>query len=170
MAERVGRERIQREQGYLYFLGKDGYVWRLPIKSNPSGTKLRVGTEKIAREEGCMYFLDQDGYVAKVRRAAGGPRSDVSPPPARAQSEGATARGSTSGEVYVLELSEWDKTWVVEALMTLLSETHNVSIDYEKGRWKLTFRVTIRGPDALLCKNRLSAFALGARWKLVQIA
>lgn len=169
MAERVGRERILREHGYLYYLANDGYIWRLPTKSNPTGTKSRVGTEKIAREEGCMYFLDKDGYVARARRMAGEPRSNVSRSPAPALTAAPTAGGSTPGNVCVVELSGWDNIWIVQALMALLSETHNVSINSEKGRWKLTFRITIRGPDALLCKHRLSTFALGARWKLNDI-
>ncbi len=67
MAKRVGTEAIQREDGYLYYLGKDGYVWRTPMKTNKSGKKARVGREKIEREEGYLYFIDKDGYVAKAK-------------------------------------------------------------------------------------------------------
>ena len=67
MAERVGNEKIEREEGYLYYLGKDGYVWRVPMKSNKEGTKERVGTEHIEREEGYLYFVDDEGYVSRVR-------------------------------------------------------------------------------------------------------
>ena len=39
MAERVGKEQIKREKGYLYYLGKDGYLWKTPTKLNKSGKK-----------------------------------------------------------------------------------------------------------------------------------
>jgi len=67
MAERISEEKIEREDGYLYYVGKDGYVWRTPMKSNLEGTKARVGTEKIEREEGYLYFLDKEGYVARAK-------------------------------------------------------------------------------------------------------
>jgi len=67
MSERVSEEKIEREEGYLYYLGKDGYVWRVPMKSNKTGTKARVGTEKIVREEGYLYFVDNEGYVCREK-------------------------------------------------------------------------------------------------------
>ncbi len=67
MAERIGRERISREDGYLYFLGKDGFVWRTPMKTNTRGRKAKVGTERISRAEGFLYFIDKGGYVARAK-------------------------------------------------------------------------------------------------------
>jgi hypothetical protein len=67
MAERVGRERVQREDGYLYFLGKDGRVWKTPMKNNPRGRKARVTEEKVSRQEGYLYFIDKSGYVARTK-------------------------------------------------------------------------------------------------------
>jgi hypothetical protein len=67
MAERISDERIDRENGYLYFLGKDGYVWRTPMKTNNRGRKARVGSEKISRTEGYLYFIDKAGYVARAK-------------------------------------------------------------------------------------------------------
>lgn len=67
MAERVGRERISREDGYLYYLGKDGYAWRTPMKTNSRGRKARIGSERIRREEGYLYFIDRSGYIARAR-------------------------------------------------------------------------------------------------------
>ncbi len=56
MGTKIGKEKIQREKGYLYFIGKDGYVWAAPMKHNKSGKKKKVGTEKIAKEKGFMYL------------------------------------------------------------------------------------------------------------------
>ncbi len=67
MAERISDEKISREDGYLYFLGKDGYVWRTPMKNNPRGRKRKEGSEKIKREEGFLYFIDKNGYVARTK-------------------------------------------------------------------------------------------------------
>ncbi|HEY1197391.1 MAG TPA: hypothetical protein VGG32_01515 [Thermoplasmata archaeon] len=71
MAERVGKEQTKRVRGYLYYLGKDGFLWKVPTKVNKSGKKGRVGTEKIKRQDGYMYFLDKKGFVsrAKMRNA-----------------------------------------------------------------------------------------------------
>lgn len=67
MAERVGRERISREDGYLYFLGKDGYAWRTPMKTNSRGRKGKVGSEKVRRDMGYLYFIDKAGYIARAK-------------------------------------------------------------------------------------------------------
>ena len=67
MEERVGSEKVSREDGYLYFLGKDGYVWRTPMKNNPRGRKAKIGTEKVSRHEGYLYFIDKAGYVARAK-------------------------------------------------------------------------------------------------------
>ena len=37
MAERIGKEKIEREEGYLYFIDKNGYVAR--AKMNRKGRK-----------------------------------------------------------------------------------------------------------------------------------
>ncbi len=65
--ERVTKEAVKREPGYLYFLGKDGFVWRNPMRSNKSGKKAKVGSEKIEREEGYLYYIDKAGYVARAK-------------------------------------------------------------------------------------------------------
>ncbi|MGD0728596.1 MAG: hypothetical protein ABR981_00785 [Candidatus Micrarchaeaceae archaeon] len=67
MAERIGSEKIQREDGYLYFLGKDEYVWKTPMKTNKRGRKAKVGGERVKREKGYLYFIDKGGYVARAK-------------------------------------------------------------------------------------------------------
>ncbi len=66
-SERVSKERIKREKGYLYYVGKDGYVWRIPMKQNPNVNKERAGKERINIEKGYIYFLDKEGYVARQK-------------------------------------------------------------------------------------------------------
>ena len=67
MGTNIGKEKIQREKGYLYFIGKDGYVWAAPMKHNTSGKKKKVSTEKTVKEKGYLYYLSKDGFVAKAR-------------------------------------------------------------------------------------------------------
>lgn len=67
MGKKIGNEKIAREDGYLYFVGKDGYVWRVPMKHNKRGSKKRVGTEKVAKERGFLYYVGSDGFVYKAK-------------------------------------------------------------------------------------------------------
>jgi hypothetical protein len=67
MAERISSEKIDRENGYLYFLGKDGFAWRTPMKTNTRGRKAKIGSEKVKREDGFLYFIDKSGYIARAK-------------------------------------------------------------------------------------------------------
>ena len=69
MGKRIGKERVKREPGYLYYLGKNGYLWRAPMRTNKRGRKKQVGTEKTSRRKGYMYYLDKTGYVAEAKMA-----------------------------------------------------------------------------------------------------
>jgi hypothetical protein len=65
MGEQVGTEKIEREEGKLYYVNKEGYVYSVGFKRK--GSKKKVSTQPIVREEGYMYYLDKSGYVAKVK-------------------------------------------------------------------------------------------------------
>jgi len=67
MGRRIGSEKISRESGYLYFIGKDGYVWRTPMRANKRGSKKRIGSEKIDKKSGYLYYLDESGYVCEAK-------------------------------------------------------------------------------------------------------
>lgn len=71
MGEKIGKEKISRENGYLYFVGKDGFVWAVPMRHNKGGRKKKVGNEKIMKASGFLYYLGKDGYVyrAKMKNA-----------------------------------------------------------------------------------------------------
>jgi len=67
MGKKIGSEKITREDGYLYFVGKDGYVWAVPMKHNKRGKKKRVGNEKVSKERGFLYYVGSDGFVYKAK-------------------------------------------------------------------------------------------------------
>ena len=58
MGTDIGKEKIKREKGYLYFLGKDGYIWAAPMKSNKTGKKKKVGTRED-RKGKRLFILPQ---------------------------------------------------------------------------------------------------------------
>jgi hypothetical protein len=67
MGKRIGSERIERDPTFLYFVGKDGFVWRTPTVQNKSGKKGKVGTEKVEKKPGYLYYLDDEGFVAEAK-------------------------------------------------------------------------------------------------------
>jgi len=67
VGKRIGSEKISRENGYIYYVGKDGYVWAAPMKLNKKGRKKKVGSEKIGKKKGCMYYIDKSGYVCEAK-------------------------------------------------------------------------------------------------------
>lgn len=67
MGKRIGTEKISREEGYLYFVGKDGFVWQAPMKRTKGGRKRKVGNEKISKKGGHMYYIDGAGYVCEAK-------------------------------------------------------------------------------------------------------
>ncbi len=71
MGSRIGSEKIMREEGYLYFVGKDGFVWRVPMKHNKRGSKKKVGTQRVDKKRGYLYYVGDDGFVyqAKMKNA-----------------------------------------------------------------------------------------------------
>ncbi|MGO9213510.1 MAG: hypothetical protein ACLP9S_06395 [Syntrophales bacterium] len=49
-------EKIKREKGYLYYIGRDGYIWASPMKHNKTGVKKRVSTKKLEKKR-CKYLV-----------------------------------------------------------------------------------------------------------------
>ena len=70
----VAETDIAKESGYLYYLGKDGDVWRTHMAR---GTQKGGGGEKVAdagvtREPGWLYYIDKEGNVARTLLKRGG--------------------------------------------------------------------------------------------------
>jgi len=67
MPEKVGKELIKREPGFLYFVMANGTVERAPMKGKP-GKREQVSKETVKIEKGYMYFLGSSGYVERAPR------------------------------------------------------------------------------------------------------
>ena len=75
MAEKVKKAGVKKEDGWLYFVDKDGDISRVQMArgGGKSGSKRK---EKIARlgikkEPGYLYFVDKNGDVSRAKMARG---------------------------------------------------------------------------------------------------
>ena len=73
MAEKVKTCGVSKEKGYLYYLGKDGNVWRSGMSRGGSGggNAEKVADAGVTRESGYLYFIDKDGEVSRAPMARG---------------------------------------------------------------------------------------------------
>ena len=75
MADKVASSGVTKEKGFLYYLGKDGNVWRSQMArgSNKGGNKEKVADANVTRKSGYLYFVDKDGDVscAPMKRGRG---------------------------------------------------------------------------------------------------
>jgi hypothetical protein len=67
MPEKVGKELIKKEPGFLYYV-KEGFVWASPMPRNKEGKKHQVSKEKIETDKAFMYFVGKSGYVERAPR------------------------------------------------------------------------------------------------------
>ena len=73
MAEVVKSTGVSIEKGYLYYLGKNGNVWRSKMAraGKGGGNAEEVAQAGVTRESGWLYFIDKGGNVARARMARG---------------------------------------------------------------------------------------------------
>jgi hypothetical protein len=70
MAEKVANAGVKREEGYLYFIDKNGNIAR--AKMSRGKKKGRAQQEVVARtavrkEPGYLYFVDKQGDVSRAK-------------------------------------------------------------------------------------------------------
>jgi len=70
MAEKVAHLGIEKEEGYLYFIDKDGDISKTKTgKSRKKYSKTtKVAKVGIEKENGYLYFLDKDGDISRVTK------------------------------------------------------------------------------------------------------
>tara|TARA_B100000586_G_scaffold86259_1_gene61239 strand:+ start:78 stop:305 length:228 start_codon:yes stop_codon:yes gene_type:complete len=73
MAEVVKRTGVTKEKGYLYYLGKNGNVWRSQMAraGKGGGNAEEIAQAGVTRESGFLYFIDKNGDVARSPMARG---------------------------------------------------------------------------------------------------
>ena len=71
--EKVKTTGVHKEKGYLYYLGKDGNVWRSGMSrgGKGGGGATKVADANVTREKGYLYFIDKDSDVSRAPMARG---------------------------------------------------------------------------------------------------
>ncbi len=75
MAEKVARVGAKKQDGYLYFVDKQGDVSRAKM-SRGGRKKGKQKAEKVAKagvrkEKGYLYFVDRNGDISRAKMARG---------------------------------------------------------------------------------------------------
>lgn len=68
MAEKVLKAGINRDEGFLYFIDKDGDVSKVKMArgGKRGGTPVKVSQQGIEKEKGYLYFLDKEGDISRA--------------------------------------------------------------------------------------------------------
>ncbi|WP_424245767.1 hypothetical protein Dip510_000705 [Elusimicrobium posterum] len=69
MAEKVLKVGVTREDGFLYFIDKDGDVAKVQMArgGKKGGKAKKVEKTAIKKEKGYLYFLDKKGDVSRAK-------------------------------------------------------------------------------------------------------
>ena len=69
MAEKVHKAGIKREEGYLYYIDKDGDVSRAKMArgGKKGGKPQKVLKCGIKKAKGYLYYLDKKGDVSRAK-------------------------------------------------------------------------------------------------------
>ncbi len=69
MAQKVSKVGVKREEGYLYFIDKQGDVSRAKMArgGKKGGKPQKVAKVGLKKEKGFLYFLDKQGDISKAK-------------------------------------------------------------------------------------------------------
>jgi hypothetical protein len=69
MAQKVAKAGIKREDGFLYFIDKQGDISRAKMArgGKKGGKPQKVHKLGIKKEKGFLYFLDKQGDVSRAK-------------------------------------------------------------------------------------------------------
>ena len=71
MAQKVEKAGVKRQDGYLYFIDKQGDVSRAKMArgGKKGGKPEKVAKVGVKKEKGFLYFLDKQGDVSRAKMA-----------------------------------------------------------------------------------------------------
>ncbi len=71
MAQKVEKTGVKREEGYLYYIDKQGDVSRAKMArgGKKGGKAEKVKKVGVKKEKGYLYFLDKQGDVSRAKMA-----------------------------------------------------------------------------------------------------
>ncbi|MFQ5680534.1 MAG: hypothetical protein ACE5GG_00545 [Candidatus Omnitrophota bacterium] len=74
MAKKVAKVGIEREEGYLYFVDKNGNVSRAKMArgKKKGGRPKVVAKVGIEKQKGFLYFVDKQGDISCAKMKVGG--------------------------------------------------------------------------------------------------
>ena len=69
MGQKIGSEKIKREDGFLYYIDKDGDVSRAKMArgGKKGGKPEKVQKVGVKKAPGYLYFLDKAGDVSRAK-------------------------------------------------------------------------------------------------------
>jgi len=69
MAEKVAKAGVKKEDGYLYFIDKQGDVSRVKMArgGKKGGKPTKVAKVGVKKQKGYLYFVDKKGDVARAK-------------------------------------------------------------------------------------------------------
>ncbi|MCX7716184.1 MAG: hypothetical protein N2Z73_02060 [Endomicrobia bacterium] len=69
MAEKVAKVGVKKEEGYLYFVDKDGDVSRVKMArgGKKGGKPQKVAKVGVKKEDGYLYFIDKNGDISRAK-------------------------------------------------------------------------------------------------------
>jgi len=69
MAEKVTKLGVEREEGFLYYVDKEGDVSRTPMArgGKKTGKAKKVAKAGIKKEKGYLYFVDKKGDISRAK-------------------------------------------------------------------------------------------------------
>lgn len=72
--EQLSKECIKREPGWLYYIDKQGFISRTPMKGRAKGKRIkqRVSSFHVNKEPGYLYFVSKKGHIARAKMKHGG--------------------------------------------------------------------------------------------------
>lgn len=69
MAEKVQKVGVEREDGFLYYIDKDGDVSRVQMArgGKKGGKPKKIAKAGVKKEKGYLYFLDKKGDISRAK-------------------------------------------------------------------------------------------------------